>query len=321
MRAGPGSSEALWYNPLAVPLVVLCVLLCAKWAYEFCDESKRRSRVATGVEDGALGRSSMRRCCASWAYLLAFRREDDFAATWLGQLLHFVVRLAATRQQSARPALAGTSRLNALPEVPGAPRRTDRHSPPTRRRGKIPHPEPGPQPRLQRLPNHQPGLEAASTASPFAASTWATTLANVPISAPTRSAPASTSKPSWPPCGTRRRRNCAAARPPSRIRKSTCNYGEQLRVGLHLPPRHSDRCTRWPDAFDPQWPVESRRSLSELIEVVQVPEQVTIFSDAMEFMDARSNAKRWPCASTNGWHGSSADRADGVLLDLLKVPL
>jgi hypothetical protein len=25
---------------------------------------------------------------ASWVYLLVFRREDVFASTWLGQLLH-----------------------------------------------------------------------------------------------------------------------------------------------------------------------------------------------------------------------------------------
>jgi len=83
--------EATAYNPLAVPAFLLALGLCAKWAYEF---TMNRSvevvlrpawrRSAWAVVYAAL--------LAGWAYLLAFRREDEFAATWLGQLLRLFGR-------------------------------------------------------------------------------------------------------------------------------------------------------------------------------------------------------------------------------------
>src|SRR5262249_42019874 len=64
-------------------------------------------------------------------------------------------------------------------------------------------------------------------------------------------------------------------------------YGEQLKVGLHLPPRHSDQLAQLARSFfDEQGLWQEGRRYDALIESVQtVPEQVTIFSDAMDFME------------------------------------
>ena len=79
--------EATVYNPLAVPVFLLALALCAKWAYEFA-----MNKSVEVVLRPAWRRGAWAAVCAvmlaGWAYLLAFRREDDFAATWLGQLLH-----------------------------------------------------------------------------------------------------------------------------------------------------------------------------------------------------------------------------------------
>jgi hypothetical protein len=83
--------EATAYNPLAVPAFLLALLLCVKWAYEF---TMNRSvvvvlpavwrRVGWAVIYAAM--------LAGWVYLLAFRREDDFRATWLGQMVRMFWR-------------------------------------------------------------------------------------------------------------------------------------------------------------------------------------------------------------------------------------
>ena len=79
--------EATWYNPLAVPFCLVGLALCLKWILEIAGNRSItmtlrpiwNKRLLTGVYSVAL---------ASWAYLLVFRREDDFASTWLGQMLH-----------------------------------------------------------------------------------------------------------------------------------------------------------------------------------------------------------------------------------------
>lgn len=79
--------EATWYNPLAVPFVLAALVLCAKWTYEFT--TKRSVEIVlrppwrTGVWVGLFAA-----LLAAWAYLLVYRREDEFAATWLGHMLH-----------------------------------------------------------------------------------------------------------------------------------------------------------------------------------------------------------------------------------------
>jgi SNF2 family DNA or RNA helicase len=64
-------------------------------------------------------------------------------------------------------------------------------------------------------------------------------------------------------------------------------YGEHLRIGIHLPPRHSDMLRVLYDTFfDLKGLWKGSDHYERLIEMVeQVPEQVTIFSDAMEFME------------------------------------
>jgi hypothetical protein len=80
--------EATWYNPLAVPLFVLALVLCAKWAYEFI--TKRSVEIVlTRAWRTCLWLGVYAALLAAWAYLLTYRREDDFATTWLGQTLHF----------------------------------------------------------------------------------------------------------------------------------------------------------------------------------------------------------------------------------------
>ena len=200
---------------------------------------------------------------------------------------NYCISCAVSRDAPAErfAALAGASRLTALPEVPGAPRRTNRRPPPPRRRGEF---------RIQNLGRNRVFSDyqvtnpppAASTASRSAASTWATTPANAPISAPTRSAPASTSKPCWPPCATRRRRSSAGARPPSRTRKSICNTRTtpRRRASAAAPLRPAARPGG--NVLRRSGHVEGRRPLSEPHRSrADVPEQVTILSDAMEFME------------------------------------
>jgi superfamily II DNA or RNA helicase len=79
-----------------------------------------------------------------------------------------------------------------------------------------------------------------------------------------------------------RRRKAAITQPEIYLQ-----YGEHLLLGLHLPPRHSDPLRQLADTFfDPRGVWRAGDRYQNLIEAVeQVPEQVTIFSDAMEFME------------------------------------
>jgi SNF2 family DNA or RNA helicase len=79
-----------------------------------------------------------------------------------------------------------------------------------------------------------------------------------------------------------RQRKAAVTRP-----EVFLHYGEQLRVGLHLPPRLSDQLRHLADTyFDPAglWKGDGRYD-ALLADLDTVPEQVTIFSDAMDFME------------------------------------
>jgi hypothetical protein len=65
------------------------------------------------------------------------------------------------------------------------------------------------------------------------------------------------------------------------------HYGEQLRVGIHLPSRHSDQLARLAAAyFDDKGLWNGRGKFRDLIRDVEaIPEDVTFFSDAMDFAD------------------------------------
>jgi SNF2 family DNA or RNA helicase len=112
-----------------------------------------------------------------------------------------------------------------------------------------------------------------------------------------------------------RRRKAAVTRP-----EVFLHYGEQLRVGLHLPPRHSDKLEELTRTFfDEQgyWKDDSR--FDDLIEALTtVPEDVTVLSDAMDFMERAIE------------HRDMANREKELMrqlelgrfnIDLLKVPL
>jgi hypothetical protein len=78
--------EAVSFNPLALPLLVVAVFLAGKWGAE--DTAGRRLDVvlSRGVRRAAAIVVSLA-VLAAWVYLLLYRREDDFAACWLGRLL------------------------------------------------------------------------------------------------------------------------------------------------------------------------------------------------------------------------------------------
>src|SRR5262249_18837827 len=65
------------------------------------------------------------------------------------------------------------------------------------------------------------------------------------------------------------------------------HYGEQLRLGPPLPPPHSDPLARLAALyFDERGMWKAGTRYDELIKAIEtVPEQVTIFSDAMDFID------------------------------------
>ena len=100
-------------------------------------------------------------------------------------------------------------------------------------------------------------------------------------------------------------------------------YGEQLRIGLHLPARYSDMLRVLADTFfdlKGLWKGES--SYERLIEMVeQVPEQVTIFSDAMEFMEREIERREMAHREEQLNAALANGEMPEVLIDLLKVPL
>jgi hypothetical protein len=97
-------------------------------------------------------------------------------------------------------------------------------------------------------------------------------------------------------------------------------YGEQLQIGLHLPPRHSDQLGVLADTFfDLRGLWKGGDRYQQLIEMIeQVPEQVTIFSDAMEFMERE--LERREMATRERELLEQLERGE-LHLDLLKVPL
>jgi SNF2 family DNA or RNA helicase len=110
-------------------------------------------------------------------------------------------------------------------------------------------------------------------------------------------------------------RKAAVTRPEVYLR-----YGEQLRLGIHLPPRHSDPLRALAERFFDErglWKADTR--YSELISASEnVPEHVTIFSDAMEFIDREIERKEMAERERQQLQELDAGR---LQLDLLKVPL
>ncbi len=79
-----------------------------------------------------------------------------------------------------------------------------------------------------------------------------------------------------------RQKKAAVTRP-----EISLHYGEQLRLAITLPPRHSDVLSALAQRFfDVKGFWKDAANYEDLISAVQsVPEHVTVFADAMEFMD------------------------------------
>ncbi|HJT78125.1 MAG TPA: SNF2-related protein, partial [Gemmataceae bacterium] len=98
------------------------------------------------------------------------------------------------------------------------------------------------------------------------------------------------------------------------------HYGEQLQLGVHLPPRHSDQLHALARRFFDEhgfWKADG--DYAAFIEATHtVPEQVTIFSDAMEFIEWEIE-RREMAGRERQW---LQELDEGRLqLDLLKEPL
>jgi SNF2 family DNA or RNA helicase len=106
-------------------------------------------------------------------------------------------------------------------------------------------------------------------------------------------------------------------------------YGEQLQVGLHLPPRRSDQLAQLARRFfDERGTWKNAAGYEELISAAQsVPEQVTVLSDAMEFMDreierkAMSQREQELLAELEIPGADGNPPPDSMLRSLLKIPL
>jgi SNF2 family DNA or RNA helicase len=101
------------------------------------------------------------------------------------------------------------------------------------------------------------------------------------------------------------------------------HYGEQLRLGLHLPPRHSDQlghlATRF---FDSDGYFKPAGKYDDLIAAVEtVPESVTIFSDAMDFMDRETERRALAERERELLAQLDAGETPPALENLLRVPL
>jgi SNF2 family DNA or RNA helicase len=100
-------------------------------------------------------------------------------------------------------------------------------------------------------------------------------------------------------------------------------YGEQLRIGMHLPPRTSDQLRELAGQFfDLRGLWKGGEDYERLIQAIeQVPEQVTIFSDAMEFMDREIERREMARREIEWLQAIDREELPSILFDLLKVPL
>ncbi len=98
------------------------------------------------------------------------------------------------------------------------------------------------------------------------------------------------------------------------------SYGEQLRLGIHLPPRHSDQLRDLAARFfDGKGLWNDGDDYTALLAAIDdVPEQVTLFSDAMEFIDRENERREMAQREQALLQQLEAGQLD---LDLLKVPL
>jgi hypothetical protein len=77
--------DALDFNPLAGPVLVLAILLAVKWVIEF-GTGRRLDVVMPSWLWRTLVFAGWAILAVNWTYMLIYRREDPFDTTWLGQL-------------------------------------------------------------------------------------------------------------------------------------------------------------------------------------------------------------------------------------------
>lgn len=87
---------ATWFNPMSAPVAALGLMLLGLWSYEYVSNRmvevrwKRPWRVVFFT-------TMYLSIVAAWVYLLVWRREDDFAQSWLGQILHLLYNVQENR--------------------------------------------------------------------------------------------------------------------------------------------------------------------------------------------------------------------------------
>src|SRR5438067_10763057 len=98
------------------------------------------------------------------------------------------------------------------------------------------------------------------------------------------------------------------------------HYGEQLQLGIHLPPRHSDKLGQLAARFfDDKGLWSGRGRYEDLVaEVERVPEEVIVLSDALDFVD-REVERAGMLAREQEWLRQL--EAGTLDLKLLDVPL
>jgi superfamily II DNA or RNA helicase len=98
------------------------------------------------------------------------------------------------------------------------------------------------------------------------------------------------------------------------------HYGEQLRIGLRLPPRHSDKLHELAHTFfDERGLWKAGGEYADLMRALEsVPEQVTVFSDAMEFIEREVERREFAEREQELVRQLEEGRLE---LNFLKVPL
>jgi SNF2 family DNA or RNA helicase len=98
------------------------------------------------------------------------------------------------------------------------------------------------------------------------------------------------------------------------------HYGEQLQLGIHLPPRHSDKLARLSASyFDEKGLWSGKSKYRDLIrDVDEIPEAITFFTDAMEFVGVEIERMEMLAREQEWLKQLEAGTLD---LNLLTVPL
>jgi SNF2 family DNA or RNA helicase len=118
--------------------------------------------------------------------------------------------------------------------------------------------------------------------------------------------------------------------PPSILRKKAVitqpevyvHYGEQMRIGLHLPQRTSDQLRALAEDFfdiNGLWTGQDYEALLQRLD--EVPEQVNVFSDALELIQRELEREEMAELEVRWLQAIEREELPSALFDLLKVPL